>query len=63
MATVKRCDRCGWCYEKMESGSGLITLNVYAEGIADNLDLCKECTNKLLDWLKEPKKEEEEYHD
>jgi hypothetical protein len=31
------------------------------EEIADNLDLCKECTSKLLDWLKEPKKEE--YYD
>ena len=61
MANVKRCDRCGLCYERMESGSGLVTLNVYGGEIADNLDLCKECTSKLLNWLKEPKKEE--YHD
>lgn len=57
MANVKRCDRCGWCYDKMESGSGLVTLNVYEKERAEAIDLCKECTSKLITWLKELKKE------
>lgn len=59
MANVKRCDRCGWCYEKTETGSGLVSLNVYGKGIAhDAVDLCEECTSKLIDWLKELKKDD-----
>ena len=66
MANVKRCDRCGWCYDKMEHGSGLISMNVYGKAIKDNIDLCEKCTSKLIDWIadsEEEFKEKEENHD
>ena len=57
MANVKRCDRCGWCYEKTETGSSILRLQIFPSG-ETIMDLCEECTCKLIDWLKELKKDD-----
>lgn len=65
MANCKRCDRCGWCYDKVEHGSSILRLQIYSTG-ETIMDLCDECTSKLVDWLKEFKKDDkvkEERHD
>ena len=62
MANCKRCDRCGWCYGKVEDDSSVLTIHIFNRGSA-TFDLCVECTEKLMTWLNEFKKKEEERHD
>ena len=58
MANCKRCDRCGWCYDRVEHGSAIVTMSIFGHGDLKGFDLCPECTETLIKWLNVSKKEE-----
>lgn len=50
------CDRCGKTERQIYYGSN-IDLRQQTVGSPMELQLCRECTSKLLDWIKEGEKD------
>lgn len=60
MAEAKQCDRCGGLY-RIQCDIPIVSVSVYypTTGSKD-VDLCPKCNEDLLDWLKQPYKEDKE---
>lgn len=70
MANAKKCDRCGEFYilasEKIPDSNGtfaysnviqdsVLEISYYLDKSKEKYDLCKKCTNMLINFLKEKK--------
>ena len=66
MSDAKKCDRCGAFYSldiQNDKGitAGLILLDMYGNKRGPNINLCRNCGEELMKWLKPDEKRADTY--